>query len=324
MNSNRRSKFKYLAACTAAVLLGGCAAAPIQEMSDARQSLQAANAVDARTHAPALLHDAEDNLGRAEQALGEHAYSRAKQEALTAKQHAVAARTVTLAMQRAERAATEADGLGLEDDATAALLKRARDEATTTDNDEDTIRLAEEVAVRLRERINQFYLEKAGPLIDKARTLLGGGDDEHTAELNKIEKAYHNREGKTAYDDASILVDELNRTRREQPSASEVRQQHIIHSVTTYTVAAGDSLWGIAAKPQIYGDPRYWPLIYKSNTDKIKDADLIFAGQVLDIDRNPSPDAVKAALAHASAREKWSIGTVEAIDKAYIEHQNQR
>jgi nucleoid-associated protein YgaU len=42
-----------------------------------------------------------------------------------------------------------------------------------------------------------------------------------------------------------------------------------------------DCLWNIAKKPSIYGDPWKWKRIYKANTDKIKDPDLIYPGQRL-------------------------------------------
>ncbi len=52
-----------------------------------------------------------------------------------------------------------------------------------------------------------------------------------------------------------------------------------------YTVKKGDTLWGIASKDYIYGDPWQWPLIYKANLDKIKNPHLIFPKQVLRIPR---------------------------------------
>lgn len=42
-----------------------------------------------------------------------------------------------------------------------------------------------------------------------------------------------------------------------------------------------DCLWNIAKKPTIYGDPWKWKRIYKANTDKIEDPDLIYPNQRL-------------------------------------------
>lgn len=85
-----------------------------------------------------------------------------------------------------------------------------------------------------------------------------------------------------------------------------------------YTVVRGDCLWNIAGKDSIYGNPYEWPLIYKANQDKIKDADLIYPGQVFSINRNASSAEIDAAVHHAKTRGRWSLGVVEQSDKAYL------
>ncbi|HEB99468.1 MAG TPA: LysM peptidoglycan-binding domain-containing protein [Thiotrichales bacterium] len=85
-----------------------------------------------------------------------------------------------------------------------------------------------------------------------------------------------------------------------------------------YTVQRGDSLWAISGKAEIYNNPYQWPLIYKANADKIKDADLIYPGQEFSIDRNPSAAEVDAAIEHAKTRGAWSLGEVEESDRAYL------
>lgn len=86
----------------------------------------------------------------------------------------------------------------------------------------------------------------------------------------------------------------------------------------SYTVVRGDCLWRIAARSDVYGNPDEWPLIYKANSDRIKDADLIYPGQVLVINHHPSAAAVAAAIQHAKTRGPWTLGKVEASDKAYL------
>jgi nucleoid-associated protein YgaU len=49
----------------------------------------------------------------------------------------------------------------------------------------------------------------------------------------------------------------------------------------TYTVVAGDCLWNIAAKT--LGSGAQWEAIYNANKDIIKDANMIYVGQVLTI-----------------------------------------
>lgn len=85
---------------------------------------------------------------------------------------------------------------------------------------------------------------------------------------------------------------------------------------SSYEVNKGDHLWGISGSS--YGNPYKWPLIYKANSDKIKDADLIYPGQVFDIDSDPSDADSAAAISHAKSRGSWSIGVTEESDKAYL------
>lgn len=86
-----------------------------------------------------------------------------------------------------------------------------------------------------------------------------------------------------------------------------------------YTVVAGDCLWCISEKAEIYGDPYKWPLIYRINKAQIKDADLIFPGQNLEIDRNLTPSLVANATKHARERGAWSLGVTEDSDVAFLE-----
>jgi nucleoid-associated protein YgaU len=89
---------------------------------------------------------------------------------------------------------------------------------------------------------------------------------------------------------------------------------------TNYEVVRGDNLWNIAGQSRIYGNPYQWPLIYKANSGKIKDADLIYPGQNFDINRSASAAEIDAAVQHAKTRGAWSLGTVEPSDKAYLSH----
>ena len=85
-----------------------------------------------------------------------------------------------------------------------------------------------------------------------------------------------------------------------------------------YEVSTGDNLWDISGKPSVYADPFQWPLIFKSNRDQIKDADLIYPGQTFSVDRNPSAGEAAAAIDHAKNRGAWSIGVVEQTDRRYL------
>lgn len=85
-----------------------------------------------------------------------------------------------------------------------------------------------------------------------------------------------------------------------------------------YTVVAGDCLWCISAKSQIYGDPYQWPLIYRTNVAQIGDADLIYPGQEFEIDRNATPELVSNATEHARTRGAWTLGVAETSDIEFI------
>ena len=86
----------------------------------------------------------------------------------------------------------------------------------------------------------------------------------------------------------------------------------------SYEVERGDNLWNIAGQSRIYGNPYQWPLIYRANSDKIKDADLIHPGQNLAINRMASGAEIDAAVQHARTRGAWSVGVTEASDRAYL------
>lgn len=88
--------------------------------------------------------------------------------------------------------------------------------------------------------------------------------------------------------------------------------------MSSYEVSRGDHLWGISGDSDVYGNPYKWPLIYKANSDKIQDADLIYPGQVLDINNDPSDSESSSAIRHAKSRGSWSIGTTEDSDSAYL------
>jgi hypothetical protein len=76
------------------VVVGGCATVPpVQEMSDARQALQAAKAVGAQDKAPLSYSEALTYIERAESSLQMGNYSEAQRQALKAKNHALEARS---------------------------------------------------------------------------------------------------------------------------------------------------------------------------------------------------------------------------------------
>ena len=85
-----------------------------------------------------------------------------------------------------------------------------------------------------------------------------------------------------------------------------------------WVVGKGDHLWGISAHERVYGDPYQWPLLFKRNRDQIQDADLIYPGQILRIERDLTSAEVQRAIDHAKSRGAWVLGITELSDVEYL------
>jgi hypothetical protein len=83
-----------LAALFAGPLLGGCAGMPLQEMSDARQAVRAAERAGAQKYAPDLLAEAKNLVESARQDMHKGEYRQARDEAVLARDKAMEARRV--------------------------------------------------------------------------------------------------------------------------------------------------------------------------------------------------------------------------------------
>ncbi len=79
------------AAVAALLLLAACASAPVQEMSDARQAIQAAEEAGAAAYAPEALQDAKRLLTSAERKLQREAFQSARIDAREARRRATEA-----------------------------------------------------------------------------------------------------------------------------------------------------------------------------------------------------------------------------------------
>jgi len=153
-----------------------------------------------------------------------------------------------------------------------------------------------------------------GKLIKSAEEAMAAGDEEKAKKL--AGKAQ--RQAEMAMQQAKSENARLIASGAIGGSAASSSEGGVIAGGDSYQVVTGDNLWNISGKEAVYANPYQWPLIYKANRDKIKDADLIYAGQVFDIDRNASSTDVNAAVEHAKTRGAWSVGAVEASDEAYL------
>ena len=85
-----------LAISLLALMLSACAGIPVQEMSNARQAVEAARKAGAETRARTELKSAEELLQSAEQALQEGDYKQARKDAVASHGQAVQAQDKSL------------------------------------------------------------------------------------------------------------------------------------------------------------------------------------------------------------------------------------
>ncbi len=158
-----------------------------------------------------------------------------------------------------------------------------------------------------------------GKIIKQAEEKLAAGDNAGAIAL--ANKAKAQAEAAVAQADAEnkkFLNENAEATAAASAAAAGARGAGAAGRVSSYSVVRGDNLWSISGKDEVYADPYQWPLIYKTNRDKIKDADLIQPGQVLDIDQNASASEIDAAVNHAKTRGAWSLGDAEQSDRDYL------
>ena len=174
------------------------------------------------------------------------------------------------------------------------------EKAAKEGDDAQAISLANRARQEAVDATNQYYHEKAVILYEDLLPLADRMNAQQRDTLQRGYQAIRNKEGKRAYD----LLSPLNAA--------------MAQAMSQYTVVRGDSLWKISGRSDIYNNPYQWPLIYKANSDQIRDADLIHPGQRFNIDMNPSAAEVSAAINHARTRGAWSLGVVEEADKRYL------
>jgi nucleoid-associated protein YgaU len=153
-----------------------------------------------------------------------------------------------------------------------------------------------------------------GTLIEEAEKKLAAGDEEGALALANEALA----QAKNAVAQANAENKKFLNSTANEAAMAAASSRGAAGRVSSYSVVRGDNLWSISGKDEVYADPYQWPLIYKTNRDKIKDADLIYPGQVFDIDQNASASEIDAAVNHAKTRGAWSLGDTEQSDRDYL------
>jgi len=181
--------------------------------------------------------------------------------------------------------------------------------------------IADAKAANAKAKAVGYEWRDTGKMIKKAEKALADGNDAEAIKQANIakkqaedavtqEKAENDRfmNSLSAEDRAALMGAESSMSKSSGTSGT----------ADSYSVVRGDNLWDISGKDSIYGNSYQWPLIYKANRNKIKDADLIYPGQVFDIDQNASSSEIDAAVRHARTRGAWSVGDVEQSDLDYL------
>lgn len=120
--------------------------------------------------------------------------------------------------------------------------------------------------------------------------------------------------------DVEQLEADLNKLRQNKISLMEEFYQPIIDlareikglyrekEITTYTVrpwaTSRDCLWNIAGRDEILGDPNLWPKLWQANRDEIRNPDIIYPGQELEIPRKGDMDAEAKKMEREYYRNK--------------------
>ena len=155
MITNIRTTIAAIPGFLCLLLLSACATtAPMQEMSDARQSVQAAFEVGAEEHAAQNLDAARDYLERAERELEMRFFARARHDAMIAKNEAIKAHNVSVAIRDAKSAIDESTVADDELAEAREMLGKA-EAAAAQGRDRSAIRFAEDAR-----RLAQGELER--------------------------------------------------------------------------------------------------------------------------------------------------------------------
>ncbi|MEO5929328.1 MAG: LysM peptidoglycan-binding domain-containing protein [Candidatus Kapaibacterium sp.] len=127
------------------------------------------------------------------------------------------------------------------------------------------------------------FRERLGRIENRVREIGGMGDDRLPAmrgELDSLERQLNGMRGEKI----AVLPEFYNKIIDIAKQINDIRGRM---KTSTYTVGTWakdrDCLWNIAGKETIYNDPFMWPKIWQANTEQIRNPDIIYPGQVLNI-----------------------------------------
>jgi nucleoid-associated protein YgaU len=230
---------------------------------------------------------------------------------------AVTASDAASAIMAAEEAVSNANQRGDIWRDTDKLIERANDAM-----DKNEYKMARDLANRAQEQaeyaLAQSYRGDALSIIGILRTnYMSQMSLEQKSNLSLADAALDSGQEKEAYEIATGTMDEVKAQMAAEKAAME-KMAEPEPEMTNYTVNRNDTLWDIAAKPEVYGNSDMWPLLWKANKDKIKKPDDLASGLSLIIDLSASEESVAAAIKHSKLRGATSLGPVDAFDQQYL------
>lgn len=142
--------------------------------------------------------------------------------------------------------------------------------------------------------------EHAPIALDSAQLLLSKAQDDMQA--GEFEEAQIDALAAREAARQAVAISQAKQIPEEEPEVVAAATEPEPPMTISYTVKQYDSLWRIAAKESVYGEPLLWPLLLKANAESIADADLLSPGQILTIEIAPSASDKEAAMEFAGHR----------------------
>lgn len=140
--------------------------------------------------------------------------------------------------------------------------------------------LARQASARADYALQSHYTRKAAAQLQALYATTGLSD----AQLGQLRAA----EAALIRGESSLALTRLGALRQQAVTATQ-----------THTVARGETLSGIAARSDVYGNSLLWPLIWQANKASLPDPHHLRAGQVLVIRPHPSVEEVVKAIEFA-------------------------
>ena len=162
-----------------------------------------------------------------------------------------------------------------------ATLKEAR-AAAKGGNDRRAQSLAHDAQSRAETAIDGQYVTQSAQKLH-ALYAVTGLSDQQLADMRAAEVALVRGEGARAY----ALLEPVEKA---------------VKAGRSHQVAAGESLWTIAGRDDVYSNSLLWPLVWEANRDRIKNPNVLYQGQVLKIRANPTVDEVVRAVEYARSQ----------------------